>query len=169
MREILNRHIAAQWWRASIFPPTDSIVVELARREQVVSCSHKNGWARLEIEKTFFYKQHTTAISWRTPASSTPPHAVVATVPSAQKCGPARKKARRKLRSNSFPSRWPGPSKTLLPVLWTWGRKVVHSGRWQRGRENGNVVPILKYVLHLPACRRVDHSVDFLMIIDFEL
>ena len=93
------------------------VVLELARREQVVSCSHKNGWARLEIEKTFFYKQHTTAISWRTPASSTPPHAVVATVPSAQKCGPARKKARRKLRSNSFPSRWPGPSKTLLPVL----------------------------------------------------
>ena len=93
------------------------VVLELARREQVVSCSHKNGWARPEIEKTFFYKQHTTAISWRTPASSTPPHAVVATVPSAQKCGPARKKARRKLRSNSFPSRWPGPSKTLLPVL----------------------------------------------------
>ena len=30
------------------------VVLELARREQVVSCSHKNGWARPEIEKTFF-------------------------------------------------------------------------------------------------------------------
>ena len=58
------------------FSPTDSIVVELARREQVVSCSHKNGWARPEIEKTFFYKQHTQRLSWRT-AAAAPPHAVV--------------------------------------------------------------------------------------------
>ena len=51
------------------------VVLELARREQVVSCSHKNGWARPEIEKTFFYKQHTQRLSWRTAAA--PPHAVV--------------------------------------------------------------------------------------------
>ena len=52
------------------------VVLELARREQVVSCSHKNGWARPEIEKTFFYKQHTQRLSWRT-AAAAPPHAVV--------------------------------------------------------------------------------------------
>ena len=67
------------------------------------------------LKKPFLQATHTTAILEN--SSSTSSCRCVATVPSAQKCGPARKKARRKLRSNSFPSRWPGPSKTLLPVL----------------------------------------------------
>ena len=112
-------------------------------------------WKNLFLQAT-----HTTAILEN--SSSTSSCRCVATVPSAQKCGPARKKARRKLRSNSFPSRWPGPSKTLLPVLWTWGRKVGREGRLldrggSRGRQRTFPQIDLVHICHLVS----NHSVDF--------
>ena len=110
-------------------------------------------WKNLFLQAT-----HTTAILENSSSSSTSSCRCVATVPSAQKCGPARKKARRKLRSNSFPSRWPGPSKTLLPVLWTWGRKVGREGRLlDRGGRRGRAVENLssnRFGTYLSPCQQ---------------